>query len=106
MGQECGYDDVYVASLKAEANTTDIRITALIDADHQIVYTASNSGYFMIAPRDFTYIRTRFQKGECAVGEVSYRRIVGGMAYSVAESHPLSVQTQKDHVRGRIVMSG
>merc|ERR1711971_703080 len=60
----------------------------------------------MIAPRDFTYMRTRFQQAACEVGDVSYTRICGGMAYSVDETHPLNEKTKKDHVRGQIVMSG
>ncbi len=104
--QECGYDDIYIKSLKSDANCTEIGIRNLIDKDHQIVYSSNNSGFWIIAARDFTYLRTRFKETDYTFDNTKYETIVGNQAYSVDDKHPFNVTTKKDHVRARIITSG
>ena len=112
--QECGYNDIYERALKSEENTTEIGIKKFIDCDHQIVYSSNKSGYgWVIADRDFTYMRTRFKKDKDKDNDsaytfenIKYDKIVGSLAYSVDDKHPFNVETKKDHVRARIIQSG
>ena len=103
---ECGYDDAYIKSVKNEKNTTENRIVKMVDIDHQIVYNSSNSGFWIIAPRDFVYIRTRFKETDFQFGDSTYSTVNGSLAYSVDENHPFNVPTKKDHVRAHLTMSG
>eukprot|EP01084_Bolivina_argentea_P010993 20533_1 len=103
---ECGYDDVYIHALEMEKDTTEINIRKLIDKDHQIVYSSSNSGFWVISSRDFTYMRTRFKLKNYTFKNKKYKTIVGNVGYSVAENHPFNVPVKKDHVRATIILSG
>ena len=104
--RECGYDDVYVKAVANDDTTTELRIIQLIDVDHQITYTASNPGLWIVAPRDFVYISSRFKETEYEFEGMEYETIVGSLSYSVPDKHPLSEPAAKDHVRAKIVNSG
>eukprot|EP01084_Bolivina_argentea_P010992 20530_1 len=102
---ECGYDDVYIDAMK-DSDTTENNIRKLIDKDHQIVYLSNKSGYMVLSPRDFTYVRTRFKLKNYTFKNKKYKTIVGNMGYSVPENHPCNVAVKKNHVRATIILSG
>mmetsp|Transcript_68694 Transcript_68694/g.109115 ORF Transcript_68694/g.109115 Transcript_68694/m.109115 type:complete len:222 (+) Transcript_68694:1-666(+) len=103
---ECGYNDVYIDAVKTEDKTTENRIVKLVDDDHQVVYSSNISGFYVVADRDFTYMRTRFKLTNYTYNHTKYKKIVASMSYSVDENHPLNVPTKAKHVRANVVISG
>lgn len=103
---ENGYNDVYDKTYENDDKCTEIYIKKLIDDDHQIVYCSNPSGFWIIAARDFTYMRSRFKVDNYTYNNCKYQTIVGVMAYSVNDDHPFNVPIKPDHVRGRVITSG
>ena len=103
---ECGYNDYYGEKLKNNNSTSDAFIHKFIDNNHQICYSAVKSGYdWIIASRDFVYIKTRFIKKDYIYLQTKYEKIVGGLAYSVffPNDSLFNIKTKKDHYRGNII---
>ncbi len=100
--QECGYDDVYIQEMEKSSTCTEIRIHKLIDNDHQMIYQTQKSGFFILSPRDFTNIKSRWKKTNYKYENVEYKKIVGTLAYTVQDDHPLNVITKEKHVRGNV----
>ncbi len=96
---ECGYDDIYNEEKRTQKMYTEKCITQLIDNNHQIVYCSGKSPFFMMAPRDITYITSRCEETNYVFNEIKYEKIVACLADSVKDDHPFNVPIKKGHVR-------
>lgn len=110
---EPAFDDIRDLKLETDKLTTESRIVKAIDPDHAIVYESADSGFWIIASRDYVNVDTRMMEKDFKFGDAHYEAISAELAYSVpekllgdSEDHPFVQPVKNKHVRANIMTFG
>merc|ERR1712083_1150869 len=79
---------------------------AAVDIDHEVVYGSYDSGIFVIAPRDFCYMKARYKLEDYEGPDGARYDVSCTLCYSVDESYPFYRKSKKKHVRAQLKYSG